>query len=93
MNEQITLEQLNQLDLVNISDEQISETRTKLESVEDATALNEMIYFLLDGFYLLSEGSTQEENVIKTNENIKKILASDKLKEAMKVMDTSSEVA
>lgn len=89
MSTPITLDELNQVDLASVTDEQISEIATRIESVEDKTQLHELIYVLVDGFYLLSEGSNQEENMIKTNSNIQKILSSAKLKQELDILNAA----
>jgi len=88
----ITLEELNLLNFDSISDEQISETTKRLELIENTNTLNEIIYFLLDNFYLLPDNSTPDENITKNNENVKKLLSCNKLKEVMKAKIISFEV-
>lgn len=78
MESTITAEQLNCIDLITITDDQIAEIIKRLEAVSDKELLESLILCLIDRYGLISSDSVTEQESQNSiiNNNIQKILKS-----------------
>ncbi len=75
----MTVDELKNLDLANLTDENIAEIQSEIENISEKSVMREMIVTLLDRFELSNEQYVSESNSEqskKADDNIRKILSS-----------------
>lgn len=75
----MTVDELKNLDLANLTDENIAEIQSEIENISEKSVMREMIVTLLDRFELSNEQDVSESNSEqskKANDNIRKFLSS-----------------
>ena len=87
----INLDELNQVNFGSITDDEASAIAERILSVEDVPTKHDLILSLVDRFEMISEDSEKgaDENTIKANKGVVKILLNEKIKSELNIIQNS----
>lgn len=80
---EVTKAILESIELAKLSEDEITDISTAIESTQDSTEQKELIFTLVDRYSLSTTSENPEVDLVKSNQIIQKILSSSNIKKVL----------
>ncbi len=80
---EVTKTILESIELAKLSEDEITDISTAIESTQDSTEQKELIFTLVDRYSLSTTSENPEVDLVKSNQIIQKILSSSNIKKVL----------